>query len=416
MHDYDYTEIPNFMEAVSTGVYQNVKESDSSKPGYYDDVLPDLSCSVRRHSYDKVIDDELSGYHRLQHKGSVCSQASQWGLRPQTSRHSSTATDITNISHSCEFSIKSPEGSHHRINIYDEGLGSQSSNEEEYHRLDRHTSTTTPTASSKPLAQLSPDRAEVLEDCEYSKLDLKPAPTNGERSLQQTDYKVQQHKSVHRAPLQDRGNSSCSGSATVSRHSKEGGEVCESAVEMTQSEFESLYSPPSEFGVVIAKTDEADCETRETLGPAQTDTYEYTQTETVDSWVKPITEGKQTKAGGASVCTTKDPSSPNKDDLQSPLPTGGANYYNCPETQERVAGEQEFSGEGKRTRKLKPVSQPANGEYSHLELECPVHNYTPIIPTQQNVPSVYNVPIISNAEMYRSEQGHLYHVLESDGN
>ncbi len=41
------------------------------------------------------------------------------------------------------------------------------------------------------------------------------------------------------------------------------------------------------------------------------------------------------------------------------------------------------------------------------------HAYTPVIPTEQRGDNNYTFAIVSTEEKYISEQGHLYHVLES---
>ena len=50
-----------------------------------------------------------------------------------------------------------------------------------------------------------------------------------------------------------------------------------------------------------------------------------------------------------------------------------------------------------------------SSSYNHLEK----HKYTPIVTTLQNTRHVYSHPIVSTPEMYISERGHVYQILET---
>ncbi len=467
---HDYTEIPNFLEECGTTVYQNtsgngstkpgyyddvlpdpsrsvhrqnIKEdrgNGSAKPGYYDDILPDLSRSVRRHSYDKVMDDVSSDYHRLQHNGS--------GINP--------------LSPGSESKVKSLESSHHRINIYEEEVRSQSS-EEDYHHLDRRATTaiplTTVACSKRSSTSTAHDEAEASEEARYSQIYPKAAPIGAVGRLpqqvedeeqlpeaseearysqiypkaapisavgrlpQQVEDEeqlpeVKQYESLYRSLSQDRDRQfsiSGSGSASISSHSKSHDEVPQDVTETKLLEFESLYSPLSEFGVVIAKAE--DCGTEKSTETAPSE--EYSQINTWVDFRAPKRE-ESINVGSISSYPGDNPSREHEATPQcSVTPSDKASYYNHMEPQQ-IRDEEGSSksllvnggGCGQTdTQQSSPAA--ADGDYSHLELEFPIHNYTPILPNQRNTPEVYNVPIVSTSELYQSEKGHIYRVLET---
>ncbi len=402
-------------------MYQNVQESQSTRPGHYDDVLPDLSRSTRRHSYDRVIDDGSLGYHRLQHQGSVHSRASQQSsLKLQASRQSSDAADLTSPPPQPESTAaRTLESSHHQIDIYQEELGSQTS-EEDYHHLDRPS---TKPSLKQPALQVSHDTGPHYSQLSCTAVPLgegaPPQQVGGEHQLPE----VSQYESLYRGLVQVQesqfGENGPGNAPDHSKHTDELPDALEPTRGTTPPEFESLYSPLSEFGVVIGEADEGcDAETETLPGSAQKD--EYPQAEMVNPWVtSKVAEG--VVIGSTSGHTTEVPLSPNTEPLDdySTTLSGGGGYYHQLEPPGTNSEEERLSngdggGIGPDTQQpgSRAFDRRSDG-YSHLELEYPVHNYTSIIPSERNSQNQYNVPIISSTEVYRSEHDHVYHVLES---
>ena len=124
--DHDYSEIPVLL-GNSTPVYQIVQKNT-----YYEDVLPDLTQSVRRHPYDTVVEGSPD-YNKLQHQNSVTSQVPpRSSVKLQASRQSSAATCTDLESAAVESKSNSlPRTQRRHINIYDSELDIPSLSDED---------------------------------------------------------------------------------------------------------------------------------------------------------------------------------------------------------------------------------------------------------------------------------------------
>lgn len=436
---HEYTEIPTFLGHLANGntshAYRDVEDNielimvtpSNQRPGTYEEILelPETSA-VHRHKYDLVVGNEPSNYHRLQHnslnQGARVSLHSNVG--PQISNTFSEATDVTVVD-------IEPEASQPKIDIYqsDSSSGISSSSEaNDYKYQEEHPQSVADISdpdfaqsetlydrpyhrSNVTLQQSSLDHENVQD---YGQLGVHSHPRKETSILPVTSNTGSQLESLEDPPQTKTGDYN-----HLRPKSRESTALTPQSEPL--SEFEALYASPTVAGAKHPKI-------MEKAGSGTGNYYHVlegpeTQVITADNLGGSSSENSHTAMKDFGEYSHLDhPNLPLENGFSANETVFEVLYdqskvANSYPAQSAVNPQLLTAPNSSPESPLRPVKGQGKG-YDHLEPQVqagPRHQYTSINPSLRDCPSqnMYAQPIVSTPDLYISERGHVYHVLES---
>ena len=428
---HEYTEIPTFLGHLANGntshAYHGVEDNtglDAVAPsnprpsplGTYEEIL-DLpaSSAVHRHKYDLVVGNEPSNYHRLQRNslnpGTRVSLHSNVG--PQISNTISEATDITIVD----------MNSQPKIEIYrsDSSSGISSSSEANDYKCQEKCSQSDPQSDSlydRPyrhsrgaMQQSSLDQETAQE---YGQLGGHTHPRKDTNVPPPTSNTGSQLDSLEALPGTNTGGYN---------HLRPKSKDLTSQSEPL-SEFEVLYTSPMVAGAKHPRI-------MEKVGCGTVNHYHVlegpeTQVVTPGNPGDSGSEISSTQVSAPKVTEYSRLDHP-KLSLENGFSANETVFEVLYEDRSKVANPHParaaahpppLTGTNTSPESFLRTGKGQGGGYDHLEPQAqagPRHQYTSIIPSHRDLPSqnVYAQPIVSTPDLYISEKGHVYHVLES---
>ena len=391
----------------------------SSLPGTYEAIL--LQQPACRHKYD-LVGHTSSDYHRLQHnnlKPGVCLSL-HINIGPQVSNPASETTDIAAMD--IERGVTRP-----KIDIYqsDMSLNTNSSSEDSNHHEVHHLSDPDITLSESLYDRLHQCSSSNTKQQDHTNVDGY-SQLDGHRKTSvtvPTPATISHSQNHQHSPQTEVGDYSC-----LEPKSQDSTSL---------TEFEALYMFPTVPGVKHPKIVEKTTSNTEhhyhvLEGPGTQDGADSLGGSDSNTTDKPLHNGacrvplKQSKDNGYSCLEHTKLTAENGFDADE-------NYFEMLYEKQPIAAASSYPATAAvhvtnlhslRTTKSYPEGIPKppprtvksqDEGYDHLEPQDLKHKYTAIIRSCRNKPSqhLYAQPIVSTPDMYISEKGHVYHVLDT---
>lgn len=359
--DYD---IPNFLERPDKngGTLQlstrEEKDLVLSIPGTYEDLPPD---PLQKHQYDTVLVNGSSNYHRLHMQHHSHEAKAQTGSKLAVSRQHSAPTVEGYATVTSPNSNGTPK---RHIDIY------QYTDDEDYSRLKRSASSTLP-SSDLELQEKNNIYSAVNYSCLDSQqcrssLATKASPTIRRKLPPKSHYETLE---VYPGATQNDGD--------------DYSEVTDTLYDIPP-DARHAHSPQTPSG-----------------NSNNSDGYSHLETLWIDNNPAPIEQGPP---------TLNDPE--DYSHLEALSPKAEAQHSLSDDLFEALYDRHD---PGNATH-----NQSVHADTKGVRFEAPKvsHAYAPVLPSQPQpqqpvLHHVYSLPIVSTPEMYISEMGHMYHVLES---